>query len=132
MNEYVIALSKCKGIGNTKLSNFIKSNEFSVEKMKHNLSELISSSDYNCFDLLLEEAKKEIETNAIEGSNIITMLDASFPKKLYECKDPVVYLYYKGNWDLINKSKVAVIGSRKARENSLERTKKIKLQEEET
>lgn len=124
MSEYIIALLKCKNIGNKKLFKYIVENNFEFEKIKKNISKLISNEDYINFNTILNQAKEEIDLNKSYGINIITILDNNFPKKLYSINDPILYLYYKGNISLLNKNGIAIIGSRKANENSLQLSKK--------
>ena len=37
-NKYIIALLKCKGIGNTRLFDFIKECDFNIDKIKLNIN----------------------------------------------------------------------------------------------
>ena len=82
-NKYIIALLKCKGIGNTRLFDFIKEQDFNIDKIKINLNKLISNDDYNNFIQILSDAEYEIEANEKKGIKLITILDEKFPSKLY-------------------------------------------------
>ena len=63
MSEYIIALLKCKGIGNIKVMNFVlKYNKNITDIIKH-LNEIVSSSDIELFNNYLENAKLEILQN---------------------------------------------------------------------
>lgn len=124
-NKYIIALLKCKGIGNTRLFEFIKEQDFNIDKIKINLNKLISSDDYNNFIQILSDAEYEIDANEKKGIKLITILDEKFPSKLYTISDPVLYLYYKGNIDLINSLSVAIIGTRNPNELSKENSYKL-------
>ena len=124
-NKYIIALLKCKGIGNTRLFEFIKEQDFNIDKIKINLNKLISNDDYNNFIQILSDAEYEIEANEKKGIKLITILDEKFPSKLYTISDPVLYLYYKGNIDLINTLSVAIIGTRNPNELSKENSYKL-------
>lgn len=124
-NKYIIALLKCKGIGNTRLFEFIKEQDFNIDKIKINLNKLISKDDYNNFIQILSDAEYEIEANEKKGIKLITILDEKFPSKLYTISDPVLYLYYKGNIDLINTLSVAIIGTRNPNELSKENSYKL-------
>ena len=124
-NKYIIALLKCKGIGNTRLFEFIKEQDFNIDKIKININKLISNDDYNNFIQILSDAEYEIEANEKKGIKLITILDEKFPSKLYTISDPVLYLYYKGNIDLINTLSVAIIGTRNPNELSKENSYKL-------
>lgn len=124
-NKYIIALLKCKGIGNTRLFEFIKEQDFNIDKIKINLNKLISNDDYNNFIQILSDAEYEIEANEKKEIKLITILDEKFPSKLYTISDPVLYLYYKGNIDLINTLSVAIIGTRNPNELSKENSYKL-------
>ena len=124
-NKYIIALLKCKGIENTRLFDFIKEQDFNIDKIKINLNKLISNDDYNNFIQILSDAEYEIEANEKKGIKLITILDEKFPSKLYTISDPVLYLYYKGNIDLINTLSVAIIGTRNPNELSKENSYKL-------
>lgn len=124
-NKYIIALLKCKGIGNTRLFEFIKEQDFNIDKIKINLNKLISNDDYNNFIQILSDAEYEIDANEKKGIKLITILDEKFPSKLYTISDPVLYLYYKGNIDLINSLSVAIIGTRNPNELSKENSYKL-------
>ena len=75
MEEIIIALLKCKGIGNTKVCQYIIDNEFDENRIRTNLIKFIPEEEYKRFDLYLKEAKKEINTNLENGIEIITMLN---------------------------------------------------------
>lgn len=112
MDKYVIALLKCKGIGNVKILNYILKYNKNINDISNNLSDLINSDDLKLFDNYVNEAENEIINNRKNGINIISILNDNYPVKLLLIKDPVLYLYYKGNISLINNTSIAIIGSR--------------------
>ena len=126
-NKYIIALLKCKGIGNTRLFDFIKECDFNIDKIKLNINKLISLDDYNNFNQILSNAELEINENEKKGIKLITILDDNYPSKLYTISDPILYLYYKGNIELINTVSIAVIGTRKPSELSKNNSYKLSL-----
>lgn len=125
MNEFVLALLKCNKVGNTKAYKFIKNNRFNLDSMKANLEKFIGEEEYRNFDYYINEAKIEIEKNREAGINIISILDYRFPTKLFTIADPILYLYYKGNIDLIRNKSIAVIGTRHPKKESIEVTSLI-------
>ena len=112
MDKYIIALLKCKGIGNVKLLNFVLKYNKDISKILKNLSELITEGDNHLFDNYLKEAEQEIINNKKMGIDIISVLNEKYPNKLLMIKDPILYLYYKGDISLIYKTSIAIIGSR--------------------
>lgn len=65
-----------------------------------------------------KQIKKAIEINEsweiVEYKhNYLTILDENYPKVLFELDEPPFILFYEGNIDLLQFSKVSVIGSRK-------------------
>ena len=112
MDKYIIALLKCKGIGNVKLLNYILKYNKNITKIINHLNELITEDDISLFDNYLKEAEQEIIKNKNLGVNIISVLNDNYPNKLLMIKDPVLYLYYKGDISLIYNTSIAIIGSR--------------------
>ena len=123
MDEIIIALLKCKGFGNKKICKYIIDNEYDHEKIKVNLKNFLGI-EYNNFLNYIKIAQKEIKENLNCGIYLITMLNEKFPKKLLEGKDPIIYLYYKGNVELLNSSCLGIIGSREASKDSLDNARK--------
>lgn len=112
MDKYIIALLKCKGIGNVKLLNYILKYNKNITNIINHLNELITEDDISLFDNYLNEAEQEIIKNKNLGVNIISVLNENYPNKLLMIKDPVLYLYYKGDISLIYNTSIAIIGSR--------------------
>ena len=123
--KYIIALLKCKGVGNAKLFEYIKKQNFNIDNIKKNIDELICCDDLEIFEHILTKAEIEINENAKHGIELITILDEKFPSKLYTISDPILYLYYKGNIELINKPAIAIIGTRNPSLESVNNTNKL-------
>ncbi|MDD4848876.1 MAG: DNA-processing protein DprA [Bacteroidales bacterium] len=116
---YQIALTLVPGIGDVlgkKLITYCGSAEAVFQEKKTllkkipRIGEFIASSvvQSNCF----ERAEQEI--NFIEKFQIqpICFTDEKYPKRLKECNDAPVLLYYKGTADLNHKKFLAVVGTR--------------------
>ena len=116
MSEYVLALLKCKGIGSKKLYNYFLKYNFREDQIKENIKEIVNDNDFLYFKLLLEESRNEILKNKEKKIEIITLFDTNYPKKLLLISDPILYLYYYGNIELLNKKSIAIIGSREITE----------------
>lgn len=69
----------------------------------------------------------ERELNFIQKKNITPLfyLDDNYPKRLTECQDAPVLLYYKGNADLNASRIISVVGTRKATAYGKEMVEKI-------
>lgn len=116
MEKYLFAFLKCKNVGNVKLLNHLKKYNYDIELVLKHKSEIITEEDINLFEQYVLISKKEIENNRQNGVNIISVLDKKYPVKLISIKDPILYLYYKGNIELIYNTSIAVIGSREITE----------------
>ena len=121
-STFIVALLKCKGIGNKKALNYIIGNKFLFTSCVENLNQLVNINEFN---LHYKEAKKEINSNLKNNISIVSIFDSLFPSKLYTITDPVLYLYYRGNIQLLSTKSVAVIGTRHPTDLSIESTKNI-------
>ena len=70
------------------------------------------------------EKIKNIASNFDSFGSIIYGSD-KYPKKLLDLKDKLFLLYFLGNYELINKPSIAIIGSRNASFKGLKRASKI-------
>jgi DNA processing protein len=59
-------------------------------------------------------------------------MDNDYPKTLYNCPDAPCVLFYKGKFDLINRTKISIIGTRRATSYGLNMCEKIVSQLKET
>jgi len=125
LDKYVLALLKCKGIGNAKTLNYIMKYDKNIELIKKHLDELIDEEELQKFDIYLKQSEEEIFENQKNQIEIISVLNENYPTKLLAIKDPVLYLYYKGNINLIYNTSIAVIGSREINSHEELITKKI-------
>lgn len=119
---FVLALLKCPGIGSTKAFKYIADNKFSLEKCISNIEKIITKDE---FDEYINLANAEIKLNKNKNIDIVTIFDSVFPSKLYNISDPVLYLYYYGNIELLNNPSVAIIGTRHPSLESISSTEVI-------
>lgn len=70
------------------------------------LIETVLNKDYR------KNLDKYIEYMKMEKINIITINDKEYPKNLKQINDYPMYLYAKGNLELLNRKSIAVVGSR--------------------
>lgn len=107
----IIALLKCKGLGNTKVLKILKEHNFDFKLINENINNIFNN-DIEEFSRNIVQAKEEIETNKKNGIDIITIFDSKYPSKLHDTTDPILYLYYIGDINLINATSIAIIGTR--------------------
>lgn len=112
MDKYVLSLLKCKGLGNVKVLDYILKYKKNIQLIKENLNELITSEELEKFDIYLKQSEEEIIENKKHQIEIISVFNDNYPTKLLSIKDPVLYLYYKGDINLLYNTSIAIIGSR--------------------
>lgn len=83
-----------------------------IEELKNNngigekLAQIIVSAEYrNNMDKYIQYMEKE-------KINIITINDKEYPETLRKINDRPMYLYAKGNLELLNKKSIAIVGTR--------------------
>lgn len=116
---YQIALSQTKNIGD-KLARKLLSHFGSAKNIF-----LAKSNDLERIDsfgkLRIQSLKKEINQKEIEKEinfiakhniQILFLNDSQYPKRLRECEDAPILLYYRGNADLNAKKVISIIGTR--------------------
>jgi len=62
----------------------------------------------------IENAKKIAESVDIHGINMLFYSDPNYPRRLKQCEDAPLLLYFRGNLELNNSRFVAVVGTRNA------------------
>ncbi len=116
-----IALTKIKGIG-PKLSRTLLAYCGSVDEIfssskkqltaipgiGHTIANSICSREY------LADAETELNFIDKHNINILWIEDKEYPRKLKNCVDAPVVLYYKGNQDLNHPRTVSIVGTRNA------------------
>lgn len=125
MDEIIVGLLKCNGIGPVSLKRFLTRLEYNTIAVKNKVYEYYNNIDKDIIYENIELAKKEIDKQKEKGINIITVFNKKFPEKLINNNIPILYLYYKGNIDLLNKKNIAVIGTREPSKDSRTKTKEI-------
>lgn len=118
-NEYWIALSGVKGLGNISYKKLISlysnpKNVFSVpykdllkiEGLKPGVAEQI----HNFNDW--ETAKDEADKLKKMGLELLVLSDSDYPKALYNTYNPPPYLYIRGSLTMQDSRAIAIVGSR--------------------
>ena len=112
----VTLIDKIGNINGKKLIAYCGGAEAVFKESKKNLQKIPGIGKALVDNILsaqtLDRAEEEIKF--IEKNNIQTFyyLDPNYPKRLYQCDDSPLILYYKGNANLNAKRVVAVVGTR--------------------
>ena len=93
--------------------DFIKENFYYIEELKD--IETVKEKD-------IIEFEEYIMDNNIR---YITIFDKEYPKELYEDMIPPFVLFFKGNIELLNKRRLAIVGARNCSQYGIEVTKLI-------
>src|SRR5699024_4155962 len=125
-NNIVITLLQLKGINRkTILKSFDLSDdaECTLQHIKEQLLKAsLKDSRIGCYSdeeigIAFQKAHNIIEQSNKSNVKIVTFLDQKYPKRLKDITDPPVVLYYKGDIECLNASRVvAIIGTRKPTE----------------
>lgn len=128
-NNIVITLLQLKGINRkTILKSFDLSDdsECTLQHIKEQLLKAsLKDSRIGCYSdeeigIAFQKAHNIIEQSNKSNVKIVTFLDQKYPKRLKDITDPPVVLYYKGDIECLNASRVvAIIGTRKPTEYGL-------------
>ena len=112
--------SKLKEISNLKKQKILEKYGLPNELWNKSKKELekLGLLNKNEIDYILDKNKrnnldKYIEYMKKQKINIITIFDKEYPEKLKKIYDKPLYLYTKGNTELLNNNTIAVIGARK-------------------
>ena len=117
--KYWIWLSRLPRIGTKTIAKLLKKYKTLEEIYKLDIDELISNE--NIGNRLAEIiVSKEYKTNLNkyieymekEKINIVTIEDKEYPQTLKMINDYPMYLFTKGNTDLLNKKSIAMVGTR--------------------
>lgn len=118
-NVYWIWISRIPKVGTKTLQKLLNKYETLEKIYKLTKNELITDKiiGEKLIETILnkeyrENLDKYIEYMEKEKINLITINDREYPKKLKQINDYPMYLYVKGNIDLLNKKSIAIVGSR--------------------
>ena len=117
--KYWIWLSRLPKVGNKTMEKLIEKYHFpdviynlskkeltGNDRIGEKIADIILSKKYRI------DLEKYISYMKKENINIITIMDKEYPKKLKQIEDCPMYLYTKGNIELLNKKSIAIVGSR--------------------
>ena len=117
---YQIAITLIPGIGDISGKKFIAycgSAEAVFQETRKTLEKINGMRDVTIDALchpkdLLKRAEQEVEFIEKNGIRPLFYLDADYPRRLLQCDDSPMMLYYKGNANLNANRVVAIVGTR--------------------
>lgn len=117
---YNIALSLVEGIGHKTAKNLLNKFENAEAIFKSSIKDLshiegVGAMRSKAFKdkQVLKRAEEILVQHDKEGIDILFYKHPSFPKRLVQCEDAPILLYYKGNAQLNAQKMLAIIGTRK-------------------
>jgi len=121
-----IQLIRCENIGPITYYKILE--KFgSAKNALENFSEVSKISNRNIKLCSRNNAEKEFELTEKYGAKIILHSDPNYPKLLKEISDAPPIISVKGDLDLLNGEKIAVVGPRNASQNAISYAKKFAL-----
>ncbi|MDA3819549.1 MAG: DNA-processing protein DprA [Candidatus Delongbacteria bacterium] len=121
--QYQIAASMIPGIGPVSARNLIAAFGdiealFKIKgtqlKRTGGVGKYFASTILTYRKAALERAEMELRFMEANDVNFVFLTDEAYPKKLFECADAPLILYYTGDLTVVNEKTVAVVGTRKA------------------
>ena len=117
---YQIALTFIPGVGPKTVRALLSKYESASEIFKAPIKELKNAAGVGEVRAklfrdkeILSAAEKELEYALKHETRLLFFNSEDYPKRLHNCDDPPVLLYYKGNANLNTGKIIAVIGTRK-------------------
>lgn len=108
---------KIAGVRESSIRKILKNfkNYDEIFKLDRNiLSRYIGIEDCNrVYQSLNIDLEKEIEKLKKMGISLLSIEDENYPVELKNISQPPLFLYYRGNIDLLKSKKIAVVGTRK-------------------
>ncbi|MEA3447825.1 MAG: DNA-processing protein DprA [Bacteroidota bacterium] len=132
--QYQIAASMIPGIGPVSARNLIAAfgDIDAVFKMKasqlkriEGIGQYFASTILTYRKAALERAGMELRFMEANDVSFVFLTDEAYPKKLFECADAPLILYYTGDLSVLSEKTVAVVGTRKATSRGRDTTKNI-------
>lgn len=133
-NIYDIAVSFLSGIKDYNAKNLIAKFETSEKifeakksdfEKTHGIGEYRAVKIVNSKSEALERAEKEIKYLTTNDVSAVTFFDEQYPKRLKECDDAPIVLYYKGEPDFNSKKIISIVGTRSATKYGIDFTKNL-------
>lgn len=117
------ALLNFKGWGPSKVYSYVYKHSFDYDNCFNALLLEINDADKQEFKNQYSKSKEIIIDNLKKGIKVISILDESYPQKLYTSSEKCVLLFYRGDVSLLNMPIIAIIGTRKPTEEFIDKGK---------
>lgn len=111
-SEFVLSLSSLKGWGKTKVADYIIRHGYDLEECLNFLELELSPNEVSLFCNNIQKVKEDLRLNNSKHISFIDLFDIRFPHKLCEAEDPVIFLFYVGDINLLSTKCIAIIGTR--------------------
>lgn len=120
-NSLILTLLHLKGWGPKKIYSYVSMHSFDYERCINGLVNVLSDYEKILFKKELANSILTLKSNQDNGVSACNILDKEFPEKLYTSTDKCVFLYYKGDINLLSKKAISIIGTRKPDEDFIEK-----------
>lgn len=124
-NSLILTLLHLKGWGPKKIYAYVSSCSFDYDRCVSGLVTALNDEEKILFKQELVNSKITLKKNYDLGISACNILDKEFPKKLYLSTDKCVFLFYKGDINLLSKKSISIIGTRKPDSEFIEKGIKI-------
>lgn len=126
MNNFELFKLKKAGLSNRQINHIL---DYQKQQGKSlSLRDMAVVSQYKQPSLFME-AYKQLDTKALKAEFArfpsFSILDPIYPLELKTIYNPPVLLFYQGTLDLLDKPKLAVVGSRHTSETGIQSVKKV-------
>lgn len=111
-NSLILTLLNMNGWGAKKVYKYIIKHSMNYDKCVQGLVDELNSEQKTEFKQKLQQSKLTLALNLEKGIKACNIFDEYFPKKLYHLNDICIFLYYRGNINLLNRKSIAIIGTR--------------------
>lgn len=123
MNNIILKLENIKGLGYKSIDYIINNFELNIKdekdleeilinaKLKNNRIEKINLEDIK---IGFNNSEKILKISEKLNIKNVSILSKKYPKNLKSIKNPPHILFYKGNFEILNKDNIAIIGTRKS------------------
>lgn len=118
---YLVALSQIEGIGSITARNLLQhftTAEAIFKASAKSLKNIEGVGEYKAklfnIESVKEETEKQLQFAAKHNVQILHLNHPDYPKRLLQCNDAPLLLYYKGNADLNTAKVCAIVGTRKS------------------
>ena len=112
-NSLILTLLNLDKWGPNKVYAYVCKHNFNYEECLASLKYELDETQKNAFKEQLVKTNDILKQNNDLNIKTINILDKNFPEKLYQGSDKCVFLFYKGNVDLLNQKCISIIGTRK-------------------